>query len=91
VRGSSGAAVVGAGLLIVSTGPDKDTGPTIVEAIGGVLVLGGLGLVVAGSIYEIGTAPRAARQYNHRAAKRPLFVLPGAVGADLGLSVAGSF
>jgi len=87
-----GAAMIASGLILSSTSPQSPSGRYENRGIAGVVIaIGGAVPFIGGSIHEIVTAPRAARRNNQRAAKRSISVVPVAVGAELGLSVSGSF
>ena len=84
---------VGFGVALQECGadPEGSCDPTA----GGVIFLGGAALFIAGGVYDIVTAPRAARAWNASHAQE-LLVVPTALhdargGAAPGLTVAGTF
>ncbi|HEY3807798.1 MAG TPA: hypothetical protein VGL61_34675 [Kofleriaceae bacterium] len=86
-RGAGAALMVGgfAGAL-EAPWSDNDPSGLVVAAIGA-------GIIIASSIYDVATAPRAARQYNAR--RHSLIVTPAPLATDRGMvsgfAVAGSF
>lgn len=66
-------------------GSNCDTNPKVFAAA---LLVGG-GMLAAGTIYDIATAPRAARRYNHEHAGAT--VVPTVAPGSYGLSIAGRF
>ncbi|HEU0037134.1 MAG TPA: hypothetical protein VFQ53_41275 [Kofleriaceae bacterium] len=78
-----------AGILTVlsSEDCDIDTNCGGNEVAPAVLIIGGVGLYVAGTVDDIATAPKAVREYNNR----QLMVVPVANAHGGGFAIAGRF
>ena len=87
-----GAATMATGVTIAATGPHSGAATlTARDGVGLLIALLGAIPYVGGSLYEIGTSPRAVHAHNERARRTPMTVIPAIGGATLGVTLVGAF
>ena len=84
VRAGGGALVLTAALMAMDCRQDHTCG----DSPTGARALGGAGVILAGAIWDIATAPSAARRWN---ARHALAITPTATAHGAGLAVGGTF